>query len=307
MKSILELLDGKKDLHIVMTDSGLGGLNICAGLEARLRGAAVPEGASFRLTFVNAWPFERHGYNAMPDPAERAAVFDRALAAIAGLGPDLILIACNTLSVLYGLTEFSRAPSAPVAGIIDEGAALFYEALVGDPDGTLIIFGTRTTVLSGEHARRLAAMGIGPERIRGAVCHGLAGAIDRDPGSPETAALLETCVARAVEGQEFKGTVYAGLCCTHYSYIADEFRKALETRTGRRVAVLDPAQRFIDSLTAGLAERTADVPPPELEVGVVSKVELKQGQREAIARRLERTGPWTAGALIGYTHRPELF
>ena len=64
------------DAHLVVTDSGLGGLSICAALERRLRA----EGRrSVRLTYVNAWPFEGRGYNDLPDLRARAEVFDRAL------------------------------------------------------------------------------------------------------------------------------------------------------------------------------------------------------------------------------------
>ena len=41
------------------------------------------------------------GYNDLPDVASRAAVLDKALAAMTAFRPGLILIACNTLSVLY--------------------------------------------------------------------------------------------------------------------------------------------------------------------------------------------------------------
>ncbi len=322
-----------------MTDSGLGGLNICAGLEARLRRAAVPGNPAFRLTYVNAWPFEQHGYNAMPDPSARAAMFDGALSAIAALKPDLIIIACNTLSVLYPLTAFSRKPSAPVAGIIEEGAAFFHEALTNDPDGVLLIFGTRTTVLSGEHARLLTALGTDPERIRGTACHGLAGVVDKDPGSPAASAMVARCVTKAVAGLPPEGTVYAGLCCTHYSYITDAFRAALETQTGRKVVVLDPGEHFIDRLMAGLAERpstggpgidadtvsaapsaipaipaipaTPSIPDildsPDITVEVISKVELAADQRKAVARKLVKKSPRTARALLEYTRTPELF
>ncbi|HSP90980.1 MAG TPA: hypothetical protein VLN08_08735, partial [Vicinamibacterales bacterium] len=79
--------------HIVVTDSGLGGLSICALLEQGLR-AAGPARA-VRLTYVNAWPFEDRGYNDLPDEHERARVFDLALSRMAQMEPDRILIACN--------------------------------------------------------------------------------------------------------------------------------------------------------------------------------------------------------------------
>jgi hypothetical protein len=70
----------RHDAHVVITDSGLGGLSVCAALERGLRLAAEPRGV--RLTYVNAWPYEDRGYNDLPDEEARARVFDSALARI---------------------------------------------------------------------------------------------------------------------------------------------------------------------------------------------------------------------------------
>ncbi|MCK7482305.1 MAG: hypothetical protein M0C28_38050 [Candidatus Moduliflexus flocculans] len=53
---------------IVLTDSGLGGLSICAGLEQPAAGHR-PAKAPSDLVYVNAWPDARHGYNDLPDMA----------------------------------------------------------------------------------------------------------------------------------------------------------------------------------------------------------------------------------------------
>jgi glutamate racemase len=305
MRSLPDLLGGKSDWRIVITDSGLGGLSICSELEKRLRGA--PGNWANRLVYVNAWPDSRGGYNDLSDIASRAAVLDKALAAMTAFRPGLILIACNTLSILYDLTEFSRAPTVPVAGIIEEGIDLFHEALTRDPKGILVLFGTRTTIESGEHVRRLIRRGIDARRVLAAACHGLAGAIDKDPDSPGLAGLVEECVSRAIQGIKVDGTLYAGLCCTHYSYIADIFRASLERRTGAKIEVLDPNEHLVRSLTAGLGDRRPEGTEADIAVKVISKVELAEAQRRAVARRLEPVSARTARALIEYTLIPELF
>ncbi|MBE0714001.1 MAG: aspartate/glutamate racemase family protein [Candidatus Aminicenantes bacterium] len=305
MRTIPDLLAGKGDWRIVITDSGLGGLSICAELEKRLRTASGNR--RIRLVYVNAWPDSRGGYNDLPDAATRAAVLDKALAAMTGFRPGLILIACNTLSVLYDSTEFSRTPAVPVAGIIGEGVNLFYEALTRDAGGVLVLFGTRTTVESGEHVRRLTRRGIDARRVFAAACHGLAGAVDKDPDSPALDGLVEECVSRALKGKKVDGTLYAGLCCTHYSYIAEVFRTSLERRTGARVEILDPNEHLVRSLTSGIGERRPEGDETDIAVDVVSKVELAEAQRRAVARRLEPVSARTARALIEYTRIPELF
>lgn len=305
MRSIPDLLAGKGDLRVVITDSGLGGLSICAELEKRLRSASGNR--AIRLVYVNAWPDSRGGYNDLPDVASRAAVFDKALAAMTAFRPGLILIACNTLSVLYELTEFSRSPTVPVAGIIEEGVNLFFEALTQDPGSILALFGTRTTIESGEHVRRLTRRGIDARRVFTAVYHGLAGAVDKDPDSPGLACLVEGCVSQALQGIKVDGTLYAGLCCTHYSYIADTFRTSLGRQTGARVEILDPNEHLVRNLTSGMGDRRPEGAEADIAVEIISKVELAEAQRRAVAKRLEPVSARTARALIEYTRIPELF
>lgn len=306
MKSLLELLGEKHEWRIVLTDSGLGGLSICAGLDALIRMRRYRR--KIDLVYVNAWPETGVGYNDLPDDAARAAVFDRALAAMMGYRPDLVVIACNTLSVLYGLTEFARTPAVPVAGIVDAGVDLFAGMLQKDPTASLVLFGTRTTIASGEHVRRLTGLGIEPGRIRTAACHGLAAVIDKDPDDPALPGRVEECVSRALASGTPPGKIYAGLACTHYTYVADLFRSALAGFTGRRAIVLDPNSQLIMSLANGKDRGRADSPGPFFPaVAVVSKVELPEAQRRAVARRLEGLSPVTARALMDYTHVPTLF
>jgi glutamate racemase len=305
MKSLLGLLGEKQEWRIVLTDSGLGGLSICAGLEKRLHDRWVR--GRIDLVYVNAWPETGRGYNDLPDVAARAAVFDRALTAMGRFRPDLIVIACNTLSVLYGLTEFAKTSAVPVAGIIDEGIDLFAGALKENDAATLVLFGTRTTIESGEHVRRLVLEGIDPRRVRAAACHGLAGAIDKDPGSASLPELVNECVSRALADGEVEGTLYAALACTHYSFIAGIFRNSLARHARGGVAILDPGEGLVKSLTAGTEQVEAAAAGQEIAVDVVSKVELPRSQREAFARRLGPVSSRTARALLGYTHIPDLF
>jgi glutamate racemase len=298
-------------LRIVVTDSGLGGLSICAELEKELRTAGGER--PVELIYVNAWPDPKWGYNDLPDPASRARVLDRALVRMAGYRPDLILIACNTLSVLYDLTEFSRKPAAPVRGIIDEGVALFEEALNRDPGSGLVLFGTRTTIESGEHIRRLVERGIAPGRMAGAACHRLAAVIDDDPDSPDVAEMIAKCVPGDLPPPGGVGTLYAGLVCTHYAYVRNVFDSALARGTARNIEILDPNLRLVRSVITAIAP---EHPPGEgagassgggIAVGVISKIELGEAKRRAIGRKIEPVSPSAARALLAYTWTPDLF
>ncbi len=301
----LPSLGGAGATTLVLTDSGLGGLLVCADLESRLR-ESLGNGA-VTLTYVNAWPEESCGYNDLPDMDARAAVFDRALAAMMDFAPSAVIIACNTLSVVYRATEFGRSPRVPVEGILDAGVALFAEALSRDDDGVLALFGTRTTIASGEHARRLAGLGIDPRRVVAEACHGLAAAIDRDPDSPDIPGLVDACVLRISPRLPLAGTLYAGLACTHYSYVGEIFRGALARHAGERVEILEPGVRLVDDVMSAFAAPPAAAGKRTVDVEVVSKVGLPESQRKAVARRLEPFSPATAAALLDYRHVPDLF
>ncbi|MBP1595305.1 MAG: Glutamate racemase [Acidobacteria bacterium] len=295
----------KRDLHLVVTDSGLGGLSVCAEVERNLRRAG--RGGNIRLTYFNASPDRQRGYNDMPGMASRARMFDRALESMGRFQPDVILIACNTLSIVYRLTEFSGKSEIPVHGIIEAGLDLCHESLCADPGGSLVILGTRTTIESGVHRDGLVQKGVEPRRIAAVSCHGLAAATEVDPDGPVVAGLIERCAAEAGNAGLPGEILYAGLCCTHYTYVSGYIREALERHTGMTVRILDPNVSLADSVAAGMQSAQAGPAGGATTVEVVSKVELDSSKRRVIAGRLEPISAATAQALLSYTHIPDLF
>ena len=295
----------EKTLHLLITDSGLGGLSICAGIESNFRGTGAP--GRLKLTYFNAWPGSTGGYNSMPDMQSRAEVFNRALARMNEFRPDRIVIACNTLSVLYPLTAHARSSVIPVLGIIDAGVDLFVEALRADPAGSILIFGTRTTIESRVHRDRLRQAGIAGERIVTHPCHGLAAAIEIDPDGPAVAGMIQSCAAEACAANPAGQRLYAGLACTHYTYVADQIRTVLERQSGKRVVILDPNRRLADIVTpvGGSGRITAGA--LQTSVAVISGVVLEETRRRTMAKRLESISGVTARALLSYTHAPDLF
>jgi glutamate racemase len=273
---------------------------VCAGLEQALRARG---GA--RLTYVNAWPEEGRGYNDLPDMAARAHVFDRALGRMAAMRPDAILIACNTLSIVYEHTAFKATGSVPVRGIIEGGIRLFHDALEGHPRSALVVIGTKTTIGSGVHRDRLLAAGVSPQRLGGASCHGLATAIERGPDSDDTASLMATCASAAAKAAPPGDPLFLGLACTHYGMVAGRLVEAVAAASGREVRPLDPNRWMVSAALAEFIPTPAGAASSSIEV--MSKVELSSGQRDGVARLLEQSSPATSAALRRYTHVPDLF
>jgi glutamate racemase len=301
-------------LRLVITDSGLGGLSVCAALDAALR--VSPVGVPLHITYFNVWPEKDKGYNDLSDMTARARVFDRALNAVDALAPDRILIACNTLSIVYEWTDHARRPGPRVQGIVGAGVAMFVEALSRRRTGSLVLVGTRTTVDSGVHRERLVAHGVAADRIGAASCHGLATAIENGPASDTTDALIGTCAERAAGAAPPGDVLLAGLCCTHYGIVGERFGTALERRTSRPVELLDPNVRLVQDVTAELLgpgmpgrdrQNDAGAGEPSIEIDVISKVALGDAKRAGCAAVLEPVSPSTARALRSYNHVPGLF
>lgn len=311
-------------MHLAITDSGLGGLSVCAAIERAWRESRATE--PLQITYVNAWPEEGRGYNDFALVSERATVFDRALSAIDRLEPDQILIACNTLSILYSATARSHVRGgASVHGIIDAGVDLFERALREHPAATLVIVGTRTTVESGVHRDALLRRGIDAERLAGASCHGLATAIEQDVAGAAAAELIEMCAERAAEAMKGSGHVFLGLCCTHYGMVAGRLVTALAAHVPGPVSALDPNLALVEEVLMALADgphaRDSEASGQRNEtaagkttsalastnVRVVSKVTLPEGKRENVASILDSVSHATAEALRNYTHVPEMF
>ncbi len=289
---------------VVITDSGLGGLLICGELERRLRATAGDE--PVRLLYVNAWPDARHGYNDLPDLGARAAVFDRALAAMTSFRPDLILIACNTLSVVYDRTAFSRKAPFPAVGIVDTGVDLIARQFEKSPGATAILFGTKTTIENEAHKKALVARGFPAERIVGQACHKLAGAIERGIATEETVGYIRRFVDEALaKTGPVAGPLFASFNCTHYGYARQQFAEAFAAAGHPGIELLDPNPLLGDVLfqPAYLHRH----PRTEVAVEVVSKLEITEQERGAIGPLLEAVSPDVAAAFRNYTRDLKLF
>ena len=106
-----ELLE-KDSITIVVTDSGLGGLSVVADAAEKFR--QHPVFKEVKLVFFNALFTSDAGYNGLQSREEKLKVFSSALQSMQDrFAPDIILVACNTLSVLIPDTGFARTSSVP--------------------------------------------------------------------------------------------------------------------------------------------------------------------------------------------------
>jgi glutamate racemase len=301
---IEDVLQNREDVVIVVTDSGLGGLSVAAELAARLPKSGIFRRA--RIVYYNAL-FHDIGYNGLESEAEKARIFDAVLKAMdKRYRPDLLLIACNTLSVVYENTKFSRRAPFPVVGILETGVDLIAQQFEKTPEATAILFATRTTIASETHKNRLVALGIPPGRIVGQACHLLAGAIERGPESEETSALIRQFVGEALEKVgDSSRPIFGSFNCTHYGYARETFAAAFAEAGHPDIALVDPNPRMIDFMfRLPYLHRFLKT---DVEVKVVSKLKITEDERAAIGPLIAAVSPAAAEALDEYRLDPELF
>ena len=290
-------------MRIVVTDSGLGGLSVLADLEKRLVNNPIYK--NVELIFFNSLYNSNYGYNSMGDFSSKVTVFNNALNSIeVNYNPDLLLIACNTLSVVYPYTEFAKNSKIDVRGILDSGVKLFRKSLT-NIDDIIILFGTETTIKSDVYKKRLIELGVKETQIVNRACPDLETKIQKNPNSKSTQDAISKFVketTKSIKHTPLK--VYAGLCCTHYGYSEQLFYNKLSEQFNSKVEVLNPNNNMLNFL---FATKRKPITPSSIRVKIVSQVNLRKKEVELLSEILSIDSPKTASALKKYEYIENLF
>lgn len=293
-------------MHIVITDSGVGGLSVCAYAERFVRTHGFPE--PVRLTFANAAPANDYGYNSMPSREAKLETFDRFLNSVnVRYEPDLIYVACNTLSVLLPDTPFFEQGLAEVKGIIETAAGLLLRDLGANPESVAMIFGTQTTIEAGTYPQLLQERGIDASRVVSQACPGLADTISEDREGSRTGSEIRAWVRAAIGKMQQKNRpVVACLACTHYGYRRDLFASALD-EAGVRATVINPNESATDDLFGLPAREAGARMNHEVDVEFVTRYAIPAPTLEALTWFLSEISPRTVAAMRNFEHVPDLF
>ena len=295
----------KNAVNILVTDSGLGGVSVAADVFERMNGSGVFE--KVNVIFFNAQPHIKSGYNSMETTEQKMQIFENALKAMnENFKPDIILIACNTLSVLYPLTTFSKETEIPVIGIVETGVDQIKKELDNDHHAKVLIFATKTTVQQNSHKKMLIEMGVDEKRIITQACPKLAGSIERGTQSDETLGLVDQYVSEALNKiSEENSAILVSFNCTHYGYISDVFEKKFIAFDRPLVKLIDPNPRMADFIF--IDKYLNRYKKTEVSIKVVSQPELNEKRIESIGSLIEKVSPQTAIAMRQYQFTPDLF
>lgn len=295
----------KENITIVVTDSGLGGLSVVADAAEKFR--QNPVFKQVNLVFFNALFTDQGGYNSLQTREEKLRVFSSALQSMQDrYAPDIILVACNTLSVLIPDTAFARTSSTPVVGIVADGVEQIAEQLRGNPSARNIIFATQTTVDEGAHKNQLLEQGFADTQIITQSCPQLTLYIEQGYDSMDSEMLIDAYVDEALSGMgETDGPLTVSFNCTHFGYSMEFWKLAFASRGVEVAAFLDPNTRLVNFLLPdALKHRYAQA---AVTVKVISMIDIPADRQGSIGRWLHTVSPVTETALREFELKPDLF
>jgi glutamate racemase len=289
-------------LRIGITDSGVGGLSVCAELEARLRQSPVRE--DIEIIYLNAAIEDDYSYNSMPDRQTKLQAFDHFLFSVRGkYQPHLLFIACNTLSVLFQDSCFDHHRHISIEGIVGSGTREMLAAFTHDNDVSFIVFATPTTIVEGVYGKALRGHGVPANQVIEQACPGLPDAISNDGSGLLASQLLRKFVPAALEQFDSSlSNVVAFLGCTHYGFQAGQFKRVLQELVPK-AQVLNPNQGAVDTIFSRLKTEPGH---GSLTVKFITRYAIPDVVISSLSAYIGELAPGTLSALKNFVHLPGL-
>ena len=303
-------------MHIVITDSGLGGLSVCAQLIHLLKDFSVLENSDIpkcdiKVTYVNAVPSNDKGYNKMSGKKEQIETFEKIISnTVRLISPDSIFVACGTLSVLLNQLAPPYDQAVKIEGIVNIGIQLLVNSLKNNPKAKVIILGTPTTISNKTFQRGLLNNEIPENQIFTQSCPNLANEISNDPKGSKVKKRIQYWVKNSL--QQLRGKTADDLIlflgCTHYSYHENMFKMAYINEGFNKITVLNPNNAAAEKLkNYVLNNQNVD---SELKkrflINFVSPYTIPEQEIITLKKHLSPISPETSLALINAKIVPEL-
>jgi len=294
-------------MHLVITDSGLGGLSVCAKLVSLLKENSIPGNTKFpfeylKITYINAAPSNTFGYNSIQNNSEKILMFKKFISNTKKIfNPNYIFVACGTLSVLLNELQHKENCSCKIEGIIPIGEKILLENLNQNPEANVIIFGTPTTISSKVFQNLLYDNGISKERIFTQSCPKLANKISNDKNGLKVSREIHNFVKKSLIKlpSNQKTPLIAFLACTHYAFRENFFYNSFKLEGQKDFRVLNPNISSAKNLRNLI---WADLQPykfksMEISIEFVSTYSIPKREENTLSKLLYVTSPETVMAL----------
>jgi glutamate racemase len=220
--------------------------------------------------------------------------------------PDLILIACNTLSVVYPFTNFAHVSKTPVLGIVEFGIEMILSEMNKNKNSEVLILGTETTINSETHKNKLIEKGIKADKIITQAFPGLESEIQDSPESETVKGMIELYISEAAEKlNDNNSPIIATLCCTHYGFCSGVFYSSLKNITNREIILRNPNELMIGAIVS--EKNRGRFQETKLNVNVVSRAIIDDSEKNSIGGLISNYAPLSSTALMNYEYNPVLF
>ena len=303
-------------MNIVITDSGLGGLSVCAQLIKFLKNNPTPVNYNvsprkIKITYVNAVPSNDLGYNNMSGKKEQIETFAKIIRnTVRLISPDKIFVACGTLSVLLNQMEPPRDKSVKIEGIVCVGVKLITNALQKSPLAKAIIMATPTTISNNTFQSKLLNKGIAKNQIIAQPCPNLANEISNDSEGLKIEKRIKHWVKKSLQQLKGENTEHLILLlgCTHYGYHENMFKKAFMDEGHHNITVLNPnyaaSKKIADYI---LSDKSMNyVIKSNFSINFLTPYAIPEKEIRTLKNLITPISPETSQALIKAKIFPEL-
>ncbi len=286
---------------VVFTDSGLGGLSSLGKFYHYLKDIKTWSFKEIDLIFFNALAESGMGYSLMKSEEQKVSIFNSALEALQErYNPDVIAIACNTLSALYPKTAFSKT-NKHVLEIISPAKLQISEHQQICGQEPLLIFATETTINSGAYRFN--------DKNIITVCGGsLASLIEANSKDLAVQERINEMFKSAREKIVKKKDISIFLGCTHYGYIQELFYKQCKFYNFKISKILDPQDAFVELIKTKTKENNKSAPgKTKINLRIESQATIEPYEIKSISALLENEYPDISEILKNYTRLPKMF
>jgi len=300
-------------MHLVITDSGLGGLSVCAKLKNLLEEADSKKKYpkfNLKITYINAAPSNELGYNDMSEKSKQISTFKNIILNIEKFySPDLIFIACGTLSVLLKELQLSKDLTEKIEDIIPIGTKLLLDSLNEDPKTKTIIFGTPTTISTNNFKNELLKYGISNNRIITQACPELATNISNDFEGVKVSRLIKKFVKNTLKNiNNVETYLIVFLACTHYTYRELFFYNSFSLEGYKNINIISP--NFASALFLRdfilLEKKDLNIKTSEISLEFISPYSIPKQEKETLTKLINPISTDTSLALQNAIIFPEL-
>jgi len=295
-------LANEKKYKIIVTDSGLGGFSVYTALSRGLRNNSPA--TEVELIYFNAVPEEGVGFNQLNSEAEKIDALERVFNSMENrFRPGKIIIACNTLSVLYEKTKFGIENGGKIYGIVNSALSSAKRAIGDNPDANVVILGTGTTIDSGVYRNALINF-TEEKKVISQACPLLETEIERGIDGKVTKIMLKKFLSEAESKMKRKsGSNILLLACTHYALIEKEILN-IAVKTGiENPIIVNPNE----AMAAGILTDIGAGVRGSINHRVVSKVKMNISPAGKIIAGQKDLPEETLAALMNYEYIPDLF